>query len=117
MPIMYGAYKCNVVVVTKMGAYLYSWLLIFYGCLLSKVYKLPCTTKNAHHWRSKVGGDHCSPATSHCSVATKGFQSCSSTPKMSSGCAGPPSSATPPSGLGGGFPLNGPLHNLLHLSE
>ena len=42
----------------------------------------------------------------HCSVATRGFQSSSTTPKMSSGCVGPPSPASPPRGFGGSFPLD-----------
>ena len=34
-----GVYKCDVVVVIKIGAYVYSWMFILHGCLLFQFYE------------------------------------------------------------------------------
>ena len=34
-----GVYKCDVVVVIKIGAYVYSWMFILRGCLLFQFYE------------------------------------------------------------------------------
>ena len=43
-----GAYKCDVVVVIKMGAYIHG-VLIFYGCLLPRFYGSPKTLPHMYH--------------------------------------------------------------------
>ena len=49
-----GAYKCDVVVVIKMGAYIHG-LLILYGCLLSRFYGKPVALTSYDHLRVQLG--------------------------------------------------------------
>ena len=51
---LYGAYKCNVVVVIKVGAYIHV-VLILYGCLLSH-FMVVCSSQHnfTATWKSKT---------------------------------------------------------------